>query len=199
MSVRQPTQAKNVRCNDAQNFCYVKKCTRSTAAAFGFTTATPKQPRLPAGSATAKKPNDDGLDGAHFSIARWQDSPARQALSRLILRAGCLVGKITKARRNRLPWPSLYAVSFSRAGKRACAEVGMSEARAFAFRERALQAHKMAMRSGIPETTQRAWLIIERDWTRMAKREELNDGAFRQVQSALRKLAAEQGPQAPRA
>ena len=61
----------------------------------------------------------------------------------------------------------------------------MSEARAFAFRERALQAHKMAMRPGIPETTQRAWQIIERDWTRMAEREELNnamawlDGAAR--------------------
>jgi hypothetical protein len=75
----------------------------------------------------------------------------------------------------------------------------MSEARAFAFRERALHAHKMAMRTGIPETTQRAWLIIERDWTRMAEREELHDGTFRQVQAALRQLAVEQGPQAPRA
>ena len=51
----------------------------------------------------------------------------------------------------------------------------MSEARAFAFRERALQAHKKAMRAGIPEETRRAWLIVERDWTRMAEREELND------------------------
>ena len=67
----------------------------------------------------------------------------------------------------------------------------MSEARAFAFRERALQAHTMAMRMGIPEATQRAWLIIERDWTRMAEREELNDGAFQQVQAALRKLAVQ--------
>ena len=75
----------------------------------------------------------------------------------------------------------------------------MSEARVFAFRERALQAHKMAMRPGIPETTQRAWQIIERDWTRMAEREELNDGAFRQVQAALRKLAVEQAALAPRA
>ena len=73
----------------------------------------------------------------------------------------------------------------------------MSEARAFAFRERALQAHQMAMRAGIPDATQRAWLIIERDWTRMAEREDLNDGAFRQVQAALRELAVEQGPQAP--
>ena len=75
----------------------------------------------------------------------------------------------------------------------------MSEARVFAFRERASQAHKMAMRAGIHETTHRAWLIIERDWTRMAEREELNDGAFRQVQAALRKLAVEQGLKRPRA
>jgi hypothetical protein len=75
----------------------------------------------------------------------------------------------------------------------------MSEARVFAFRERASHAHKMAMRAGITETTQRAWRIIERDWTRMAEREQLNDGAFRQVQAALRKLAVELGPQAPRA
>ena len=51
----------------------------------------------------------------------------------------------------------------------------MSEARAFAFRERALQAHKKAMRAGIPEETRRAWLIVKRDWTRMAEREELKD------------------------
>jgi len=49
----------------------------------------------------------------------------------------------------------------------------MSEARAFAFRERALQAHKKAMRVGIPEESRRAWLIVERDWTRMADREEV--------------------------
>ena len=51
----------------------------------------------------------------------------------------------------------------------------MSEVRAFAYRERAIQAHKKAMRAGIPEETRRAWLIVERDWTRMAEREELND------------------------
>ena len=92
-------------------------------------------------------------------------------------------------------------VSFSRAVGVCvlCAEVGMSEARVFAFRERALQAHEKAMRAGIPETTQRAWLIIERDWIRMAEREELNDGAFRQVPAALRNLAVEQGLTHPRA
>jgi len=51
----------------------------------------------------------------------------------------------------------------------------MSEVRAFAFRQRALQAHDKAMRAGIPEETQRAWLIIERDWIKMAERDELND------------------------
>ena len=51
----------------------------------------------------------------------------------------------------------------------------MSEVRAFAFRERASQAHNKAMRAGIPEETRRAWLIVERAWTRMAEREELND------------------------
>ena len=51
----------------------------------------------------------------------------------------------------------------------------MSEARVFAFRERASQAHKKAMRASIPEETRRAWLIVKRDWTRMAEREELKD------------------------
>ena len=51
----------------------------------------------------------------------------------------------------------------------------MSELRAFAYRERAMQAHKKAMRAGIPEATRRAWLIVERDWIRMAEQEELND------------------------
>ena len=53
--------------------------------------------------------------------------------------------------------------------------IRMSEARAFAFRERAMQAHKKAMRAGIPEETRHALLIVERDWTRMAEREELKD------------------------
>jgi hypothetical protein len=47
----------------------------------------------------------------------------------------------------------------------------MSEVRAFAFRERAWQAHNKAMRAGIPEEIRRAWLIVERDWSRMAERE----------------------------
>ena len=46
-------------------------------------------------------------------------------------------------------------------------------------------------RTGIPEETRRAWLIVERNWTRMAEREELKDAMSwmdddRQVQAALR-------------
>ena len=75
----------------------------------------------------------------------------------------------------------------------------MSEVRAFAFRERALQAHKKAMRAGIPAETRRAWLIVERDWTRMAEREELSDAmswmdnaapssnAWRELEAAVRR------------
>ena len=48
----------------------------------------------------------------------------------------------------------------------------MHEARAFAFRQRATQAYQKAMRPNIPDETRRAWLIIERDWTKMAEREE---------------------------
>ena len=51
----------------------------------------------------------------------------------------------------------------------------MSKARAFAYRQKALQAYDKAMRAGIPEATRRAWLIVERDWTRMAEQEELKD------------------------
>ena len=61
----------------------------------------------------------------------------------------------------------------------------MSEVRAFAFRERAKQAHKKTMRPGIAEEIRRAWLIIERDWTKMAEREELND-AMSWLDSAAR-------------
>ena len=51
----------------------------------------------------------------------------------------------------------------------------MCPLRAFAFREKASQAHDKAMRAGIPEATRRARLIVERDWTRMAEKEELNN------------------------
>ena len=62
----------------------------------------------------------------------------------------------------------------------------MSEARAFAYRERASQAHDKAKRANIPQETRRAWLIVERDWTRMADREELND-AMSWLDGAARK------------
>ena len=48
----------------------------------------------------------------------------------------------------------------------------MHEARAFAFRQRATQAYQKAMRPNIPDETRRAWLIVERDWIKMAEREE---------------------------
>ena len=48
----------------------------------------------------------------------------------------------------------------------------MHAARAFAFRQRATQAYQKAMRPNIPDETRRAWLIIERDWTKMAELEE---------------------------
>ena len=62
----------------------------------------------------------------------------------------------------------------------------MHEARAFVFRQRATQAYQKAMRPNIPDETRRAWLIIERDWTKMAEREEakLNDPAARHRQQA---------------
>jgi len=55
----------------------------------------------------------------------------------------------------------------------------MSKARAFAYRQKALQAYDKAMRADISEATRRAWLIVERDWMRMAKREKLKqEGAY---------------------
>ena len=62
----------------------------------------------------------------------------------------------------------------------------MSKVRAFAYRERASQAHDKAMRAGISEATRRAWLIVERDWSRMAEQEELND-AMSWLDGAARK------------
>ena len=51
----------------------------------------------------------------------------------------------------------------------------MSKVRAFTYGERASQAYDKAMRARISKVTRRAWLIVNRDWTRMAEREELND------------------------
>ena len=51
-------------------------------------------------------------------------------------------------------------------------EQTMSEVRAYVFRLKALEAERKAQRPNIPESTRRAWLIVARDWTRMAEREE---------------------------
>jgi hypothetical protein len=48
----------------------------------------------------------------------------------------------------------------------------MSEVRAYVFRQKALQAETKAQRPNITEPTRRAWLIVAREWTRMAEREE---------------------------
>ena len=48
----------------------------------------------------------------------------------------------------------------------------MSEVRAFVYRQKALQAHSKALRAQIPEPTRRAWLIVAREWIRMAEKEE---------------------------
>jgi len=48
----------------------------------------------------------------------------------------------------------------------------MSEVRAYVFRQKALQAVTKAQRPNIPDSTRRAWLIVARDWARMAEREE---------------------------
>ena len=61
----------------------------------------------------------------------------------------------------------------------------MSEARAFAYRERGAQA-TTRQACEHPGGTRRAWLIVERDWTRMADREELND-AMSWLDGAARK------------
>ena len=48
----------------------------------------------------------------------------------------------------------------------------MNEVRAYVFRQKALQAETKAQRPNISESTRRAWLIVAREWTRMAEREE---------------------------
>jgi hypothetical protein len=48
----------------------------------------------------------------------------------------------------------------------------LTEARAYAFGQKALQADAKAARTETPDTTRRAWLIVARDWYRMAEQEE---------------------------
>ena len=48
----------------------------------------------------------------------------------------------------------------------------MSEVRAYVFRKRAFEAENKAFRAQIPESTRRAWLIVAREWTKMAEKEE---------------------------
>lgn len=46
------------------------------------------------------------------------------------------------------------------------------EVKAYVFRQRASQAEAKANREGIPDATRRAWLIVAREWVKMAEREE---------------------------
>jgi len=48
----------------------------------------------------------------------------------------------------------------------------MNAARAYVFRRKALEAEAKANRPNLDEPTRRAWLIVARDWTRMAERDE---------------------------
>ena len=43
--------------------------------------------------------------------------------------------------------------------------------RAYVFRQKAVEAEAKAAREGSSEPTRRAWLILAREWTKMADRE----------------------------
>lgn len=51
----------------------------------------------------------------------------------------------------------------------------MSELRAYVFRQKAIEAESKALRAQISEPTRRAWLIVAREWAKMAEREEASD------------------------
>ena len=50
------------------------------------------------------------------------------------------------------------------------------ELRANVFRQKAADAETKAFRTEISEPTRRAWLIVAREWTKMAEREETAGG-----------------------
>ena len=66
------------------------------------------------------------------------------------------------------------------------------EARAHAFRQRALQADAKASRVEIPDATRRAWLIVARDWYRMAEQEDakLAQEQVAQLMARLRRIVS---------
>jgi hypothetical protein len=57
----------------------------------------------------------------------------------------------------------------------------MSELRAYVFRQKAIEAESKASRAQISESTRRAWLIVAREWTKMAEREEAMDAALAHI------------------
>lgn len=48
----------------------------------------------------------------------------------------------------------------------------MSELRAYVFRKKATEAETKAFSADLTEPTRRAWLILAREWTKMAEKEE---------------------------
>jgi hypothetical protein len=57
--------------------------------------------------------------------------------------------------------------------------MSMSEVRAYVFRKQAFEAESKAFRAQISEPTRRAWLILAREWTKMAEKEEAElDAAY---------------------
>jgi hypothetical protein len=67
----------------------------------------------------------------------------------------------------------------------------LTEARAYAFRQKALQADAKAARTETSDTTRRAWLIVARDWYRMAEQEEtkLAQKHIEQLIARLRRIS----------
>jgi hypothetical protein len=65
----------------------------------------------------------------------------------------------------------------------------MVETRAALFRKRALEAESKAFNARTEEV-KRAWLIVARDWTKMAEREEVRTGA----EALIRQLSKKSVP-----
>lgn len=74
--------------------------------------------------------------------------------------------------------------------------------RAMHFREQAAQAERKALVPTMTPETRRAWLIVSREWTKMANREELKylnvpaaklipEGGGSQLEKAIKELATE--------
>jgi hypothetical protein len=61
----------------------------------------------------------------------------------------------------------------------------MSEVRAYVFRKQAFDAENRACRPHVDEATRRTWLIVAREWTKMAEKEEAELDAERAAGDAV--------------